>query len=73
MSDLVAAEDQQVQVDLARTPALALLTAHRLLDALEGGEQCECTRLRVRAGRDVERDDCVQEVRLVDHADRLRA
>jgi hypothetical protein len=34
----VATEDQQIQVDLARTPALALLTAHRLLDSLEGGE-----------------------------------
>jgi hypothetical protein len=36
--DLVAAEDEQVEVDLARTPALTLLTAQRKLDSLERGE-----------------------------------
>jgi hypothetical protein len=36
--DLVASEDQQVQVDLARTPALASHPADRLLKGFERGE-----------------------------------
>ena len=43
--DPVAAEDEQVEVELARAPALALLPAERPLDALERDQQ------RERAGR----------------------
>ena len=64
-------EHQQVEVELARTPALALLAPERPLELLEGDEQRGGTRRRIRTGRDVERNDGIPERRLVDDADGL--
>ena len=49
-----AAEDQQVEVELARAPALALLAAERPLELLERDEQRDRAGRRIRARRHVE-------------------
>ena len=66
------AEDQQVEVDLARAPALAILASERALQLLEGDQERGGTRRRVWAGRHVKRDDRIPEWRLIDDADRSR-
>ena len=67
----MAPEDEQVEVDLARAPALPFLPAERPLEALEGDEQRERAILRPRTAGHVERGDGVPELGLVDHADRF--
>ena len=69
--DPVAAEDEQVEVDLARSPALPRLAAECPLEALERDEQRERAILGHPAARHVERGDGVPELGLVDDADRL--
>ena len=72
-ADSMAAEDEQVEVDLARSPALALFAADRLLQPLERREQGQRAGLWVGPCRHVERDHRVQEIGLIGHADRLGA
>src|SRR5947207_2148643 len=67
-----AAKQQQVEVHLARSPTLALLAPDRLLEPLQGDEQCHRARLGIRSRRHVEGDDGIQEVRLVEDANRSR-
>ena len=55
-------EEQQVQVDLARAPALTLDPAHGSLQALERDEQRHRPRRRIGTGRHAQRDDRVEEV-----------
>ncbi len=64
----MAAEHEQVEIELSRSPALALLTPERPLEPLQGNEQRDGGRLRIRAARDVEGDDGVPELRLIDEA-----
>jgi hypothetical protein len=68
--DLVAPEDQQIEVELPRTPTLALLPPERPLDALQRDEQGEGPCRRIRARRHVERGDGVPELGLVRNTDR---
>ena len=58
-------EDEEIEVELARAPATAPLATERALQALEPGQQVEGAARRVRAGRDIERDDRVMEIGLV--------
>ena len=69
----VAAEDQEVEVELARPPALPLAPAELALEVLQRDEQVHGAGRGVRARRDVERDDGVQEVGLVGDTDGRRA
>ena len=71
-SETGAAEDEQVEIELARAPALAILAAEGALELLESDQQRGRSGRRVRAGRNVEADDRVPERWLVDHADRGR-
>ena len=68
----MAAEDEQVEVELAGAPALAVLPPEGALDRLEREQQGQCAGLRVGTGRDVEGDDRVAEVRLIRDADGRR-
>ena len=72
-ADALPAEHEQVEVELARPPAIPLAAAERPLDPLERHEQGDGADLGVGAGRRVERHDRVQEVRLVGDADGLRS
>jgi hypothetical protein len=69
----MAAEEQEVEVELARTPALPRLAAELAFDALERDKQVDRARRRVRAGGDVECDDRIVEIGLVRHSHRRRA
>ena len=69
--DPVTAEDEQVEIELARAPALAILPAERPLELLEGDEQGKGPGGRVVSGRSVERDHGIAELGLVDDTDRL--
>jgi hypothetical protein len=64
------AEHEQIEVELARPPALALLSTECPLELLQGDQQGRGTGRRLRAGGDVDRDDRVAERRLVGYADR---
>ena len=64
-------EDQQVEVELARSPATAILPAELALETLERREEVEGAGRRIRTGRRVECHDRVPELGLVDDADRL--
>ena len=64
-------EDQQVEVELARSPATAIAPAELALEALERREEVEGAGRRIRTGRRVEGHDRVAELGLVDDADRL--
>ena len=68
----VASEDEEVEVELAGTPALAGLSPEGALDHLQREQQGQGAGLRVGAGRDVEGDDRVAELRLVRDADGRR-
>ena len=63
------AEDQQVEVELARAPATPGLAAEFALETLQVDEQARCPRRGVNAGGHVQGDDGVQEVGLVDDTD----
>ncbi len=67
--DLLIAKQQQVEVDLARAPALARLAAEGHLDLLQGKEESRRAGFWVGAGRHLERGDGVEEVGLFDTAD----
>lgn len=70
--DRVAAEDEQVEVQLTRAPALALAPPERLLQPLEPDEQRQRAGSGIRPPWDVNRDNRVPELRLVDDPDRRR-
>ena len=64
-------EDQQVEIELARPPALARPTPELALELLSADRSATAPRSRIRSGRDVERDHGVAELGLVGDADRL--
>jgi hypothetical protein len=66
------AEQQEVEIQLAGTPALAALAARIALDALERDEQLRRAVLGCRPAGGVDGDHGVEEVRLVHYADRRR-
>ena len=68
--DPMTSEDEQVEIELAWAPALAMLPPKRQLELLEGDEQGKRARGRVISGWSVERDDGVAELGLVEDADR---
>ncbi len=68
--DPVAAEDEQVEVQLARPPALALTPSECLLQPLQPDEQRQRAGGRIGPEWDVDRDNRVAELRLVDDPDR---
>lgn len=68
--DAVAAEDEQVEIDLAGAPALTGFPAERLLERLERHEQRQCAGLGIGAGRHVKRGHGVQKVGLLGDTDR---
>ncbi len=70
--DPVAAEDEQVEVQLARPPPLALTPSERSLQPLQPDEQRQRAGGGIGPARDVDRDNRVEELRLVDNTDRHR-
>ena len=68
----VTSEGEQVEVELARTPASAFLPPERSLDRLQRHQEGQRAGLRVRTGRHVQGDDRISELRLVSDADRGR-
>ena len=71
--DAVAAEQKQVEIQFARSPALPLLAPECLFQPLERGEQSQRTGLGIGTCRDIERDHGVQKVRLRDPTHRARS
>jgi hypothetical protein len=67
-----AAEHEQVEVELARPPALPIASAERPLELLEGDQESRRPRRRIGPGGDVKGDDRVAERGLVDDPDRRR-
>ena len=67
----MTSEDEQVEIELARSPALAILPPERPLELLQGEEQGKRPGSRVAAGWSVERHHGIAELGLVDDADRL--
>lgn len=65
-------EDQEVEVQFARAPALAVLTPERTLKALQRDEEPKGAGLGIQPRRHIQGDDGVPEVRLVHNTDRLR-
>ena len=65
-----SSEDQQVEIELARSPVLPSPTPEGALDGLERYQQRGRARRRIRAARDVDGDDRVVELRLVDDTHR---
>lgn len=68
--DAVAAEHEQVEVELARAPALARAAPERPLEPLEREQEGERPGRGVRPGRHVQRQRRVAELGLVGDADR---
>ncbi len=66
------AEDEQIEIELARAPAPALAPPEGALEPLEGDEQRRRSGGRIGAGRDVECDDRVPELGLIGYPDRRR-
>ena len=64
-------EHEEVEVELARPPALSILAPERSLELLQGDEESRRAGCRIRPRRDVEGDDGVAERGLVDDADGL--
>ena len=52
--ELSPAEDEQVEVELARAPALALLATEGALELLESHQQCSRARGRIGSGGHIE-------------------
>lgn len=71
--EAVAPEQEQVEVELAGPPAPAPATPGLPFEGLQRDEEVGGAGGGMGAGRDVERDHRVEEVRLVRHADRGRA
>ena len=69
--DPVAAEDEQVEIQLSRAPALAIAAPERALELLQRGEQGQGTGGRIAADGSVEGDNGIAELGLVEDADRL--
>ncbi len=69
--DPVATKNEQVEIELARAPALTILAPERPLELLQGEKQGNRPGGRVISGWSVERDDGVAELWLVDDAHRL--
>jgi hypothetical protein len=69
----MAAEHEEVEVELARPPALSLAAAGFALECLQCDEEIRGTDRGIRPRRDVEGCDRIQEVRLVRDADGFRA
>jgi hypothetical protein len=63
------AEDEQIEIQLARPPSPSDLAAECTLELFEGDEQGRCSGRKVWARRHVERDDGIEEVRLVGQSD----
>ena len=55
--DAATPEEEEIEVELAGTPAPAITTPERPLDALERDEERERARSMVRPCGDIERDD----------------
>lgn len=70
--DPVTPEDEQVDVQLAGAPALALAPPERALKVLERDEQRQRAGFGIGPARDVDRHGRVAEVRLVDDTDGRR-
>ncbi len=70
--DLVTTEDEEVEVQLARTPMPAVATSECPLELLERDEERERAGRGIRPARDVERGCGVAELGLVGHPDRFR-
>jgi len=71
-TDLRSPEDQQVEIELARTPAASTTPAEHALEPLERGQQIEGAELGVGPAGHVEGRDCVPELGLIGHADGCR-
>ena len=69
--DPVATEDEHVEVELARPPALAITSPEGPLELFERHEQGDRAGGRVGSRRHIERGNRVAELGLVDDADRL--
>jgi hypothetical protein len=67
-----SAEYEEVEIELARTPAPPPLPPERALERLQGSEQGLRAGLRVGPGRHVQGDDRVVELGLIGHADGCR-
>ncbi len=67
----MAAEDEEIEVELTRAPALAVTAAERALEPLQPDEEGKRAGGWIGSGRDVDRHGGVAELRLVDHPDRL--
>ena len=63
-------EDQEVEVELPRTPAFAILAPEGALKLLQRHEQGDRPGRRARTGRHIKGHDRIAEVRLVRDADR---
>ena len=72
IDELGAAEDQQVEVELARSPAAAGLTPERALDRLQPDQQDGGPDLRLWSGRHVKGRDGIAELGLVGDPDWIR-
>ncbi len=68
----VPAEEQQIEVQLAGTPAPARSSAEIALEALERHQQVRRASRRIWTAGDIQRHDRIQEVGLIHDADRLR-
>ena len=67
----MSAEHEEIEVQLAGTPALSLAAACVALECLQRHKQVDRPRRGIRACRDVEGDNRVQKVRLIRDAHRL--
>ena len=68
----VPAEEQEVEVQLARTPAPTHSSAELALEALQRHQQVRRAGGRIRTAGEIERGNRIQEVGLIHDADRLR-
>jgi hypothetical protein len=67
--DPVATEDEQVEIELTRSPALAIAAPERPLELLQGHEEGERPDRRIGTARDIEGDNGIAELGLVHDAD----
>ena len=67
-----SSEDEEIEVELPRAPALALMATERALELLEGDQERGRARRGIWTRGHVEGDGRVPEWRLIDDADRSR-